>query len=54
MPLEYIKEMVADWAGAGKAITGSWEVKNWYEKCQDKIQITPKTRMIVEELINKF
>ena len=37
MPEKYAREMVADWAGAGRAITGKWETLEWYEKNQEKI-----------------
>lgn len=30
MPESYVKEMVADWAGAGRAISGRWEVSEWW------------------------
>lgn len=30
MPDAYVREMVADWAGAGRAITGRWEVSEWW------------------------
>lgn len=29
MPLTYVKEMVADWMGASKAYTGSWDMSEW-------------------------
>lgn len=32
MPLPYIREMVADWMGASKAYTGSWDMTDWLEK----------------------
>lgn len=52
IPKKYILEMIADWMGAGKAITGEWEVCNWYEKNKNKIQLNPHTKDIVEELLN--
>lgn len=51
MPEVYIREMIADWMGAGRAITGRWEVKEWYEKNKNKIILNPYTRIIVEQLI---
>jgi hypothetical protein len=54
MPLKYTKEMVADWAGAGKAITGKWEVKEWYAKNKDNILIHQKTRIYVEFILDKY
>lgn len=32
MPDRYVREMVADWAGAGRAITGKWDPLPWYER----------------------
>jgi hypothetical protein len=29
MPDRYIREMVADWMGAGKAYTGRWDIADW-------------------------
>lgn len=48
MPEKYRREMVADWMGAGRAITGNWEVWNWYEKNKDKILLEAATRSRVE------
>ena len=48
MPQRYIKEMIADWLGAGKAIHGKWEVKEWYQKNKDNMVLHPNTRNIVE------
>lgn len=30
MPRDLVREMVADWMGAGRAITGRWEAAEWY------------------------
>jgi hypothetical protein len=48
MPMKYIREMLADWMGAGKAITGKWEVYEWYQKNKDKMKMHPDTRETVE------
>lgn len=52
MPEKYIREMVADWMGAGRAIKGRWEVTEWYANNRDKIKLHPDTRKRVEELID--
>ena len=54
MPLGYVKEMVADWAGAGRAIHGRWEVTGWYEKNRQLIILHPKTRGLVEALLQLY
>lgn len=51
MPESLIREMVADWMGAGRAITGKWEVASWYAKNRDKIVLAPETRSLVDRLV---
>lgn len=48
MPTCFILEMLADWYGAGRAITGRWEAHEWYEKNKANIQVSPVTRAILE------
>jgi hypothetical protein len=44
--------MVADWVGAGWAITGTpWNVFTWYEKNADRMLLHPSTRALVEGLL---
>jgi len=51
MPERLVREMVADWMGAGRAITGRWDVATWYASNRDKILLHDATRARVEELI---
>lgn len=51
MKEKYWREMVADWLGAGKAITGRWGAVDWYMKNAKNIQLHPSTRMHVERLL---
>lgn len=51
IPRKYIKEMVADWMGAGRAITGKWDAKDWYAKNKDKIRVDERSRKIIETLL---
>lgn len=51
IPRKYVREMVADWMGAGRAITGRWDYAEWYHRNWDKIQLHPNTRAFVEALI---
>jgi len=53
MPDKFIKEMVADWAGAGRAITGKWEVSEWYMKNRLKMIMRGEDHNKVEELLAK-
>jgi hypothetical protein len=51
MPDHFIREMVADWMGAGRAITGKWEVVEWYRKNATRIKLEAGTRDRVHELL---
>jgi hypothetical protein len=51
MPDKLVREMVADWMGAGRAITGKWDVASWYEANTHKITLHPEVRVRVENLI---
>jgi hypothetical protein len=48
MPDKLVREMVADWMGAGRAITGSWDIEPWYEANKDKMILFSTTRTRVE------
>lgn len=53
MPRRYLMEMVADWMGAGRAITGKWETREWYEKNKMNIRLHVFTRGIVESILSR-
>jgi hypothetical protein len=40
-------EMLADWEGAGRAITGNKDTRTWYLNNQDKILLHPYTKEAV-------
>lgn len=48
MPQRLHREMLADWMGAGRAITRRWDVAEWYAKNTAKIMLHPETRKNVE------
>ena len=57
MSMTYIKEMVADWKGAGRTITGinnPQECKDWYNKNKDKIRVNPDTEFYVKAVLDNF
>lgn len=54
MPTTHIREMVADWIGAGQAISGQTSPRVWYKHNQDKMILHPETRAIVETLLNRL
>ncbi len=51
MPEHFIREMVADWVGAGLAITGQVEVQKWYNANYDQIILSERTRERVDFLV---
>lgn len=53
MPRKYILEMAADWMGAGRAITGEWEAREWYSNNKDKIQLASATGNQVRSILAK-
>jgi hypothetical protein len=50
MPDTYIREMVADWYGAGMA-QGKPDVMGWYRANKDKMILRSDTRDLVEQLL---
>ena len=50
MPEKLVREMVADWMGAGRAITGRWDVVGWYAQNRSKILLHDDTRARVDAL----
>lgn len=51
MPTHFAREMVADWMGAGRAITGKWDAPNWYLKNEEKIILHRETEQLVNDLL---
>lgn len=51
MPEDCVREMVADWAGAGMAIRGEWEVDAWYKRNKDNIVLHHDSRFFAESLV---
>lgn len=51
MPESLVREMVADWMGAGRAITGKWDTAGWYAANRDKIKMHSRTKTLVESLL---
>ena len=57
MRLKYVKEMICDWKGAGRAqgVENWQDVRPWYEKNKGKIQLEEITRkLFVETLIEEW
>lgn len=51
MPEIDIREMLADWIGAGWAITGQPDPRSWYEKNREKIILHTASRKMLEALM---
>lgn len=51
MPAHFVREMVADWMGAGRAITGSWDMSEWWANASPRMSLHPDTRALVERLV---
>lgn len=51
MPIKYIFEMVADWEGASRAITGNANPAGWYERNAGKMILHYETRQLVEDIL---
>jgi len=51
MPDRYRREMLADWNGAGLAINGVNDTKEFYEKRKDKIALHERTREWIEKML---
>lgn len=43
MPDDTVREMIADWMGASKAYTGSWDMESWLSKNLPKMKLHPIT-----------
>lgn len=51
MPEAVVREMVADWAGAGRGITGTWDVACWYAANAARLCLHPSTRQLAEHVV---
>ena len=53
MPEHFVREMVADWSGAGRAITGRWDVWAWYRAKRHYMDFHPSTAVLIEALVEE-
>jgi len=51
MPEADVREMLADWYGAGWAITGKPNPQLWYDRNKDRMNLHPQTRSLIERLL---
>ncbi len=51
MPNTYVREMVADWMGASRVYTGSWDMLDWLNSNFRKMQVHPSTSRLVRKTL---
>lgn len=51
IPDKYVREMVADWVGAGIAYSGKSDPSGWYNGQKDNMILHPETRLRIEQLV---
>ena len=54
MPEKYVREMVADWMGAGRAITGKWEMEAWFLDTHHKKDMCCHTWLILGDMFEEL
>ena len=52
MPETYVREMIADWIGAGHA-QGKTDTAAWYAQHGERMRLHPDTRALVERLLSE-
>ena len=51
MPSSSVREMIADWLGKGKSLTGSWDMTEWIFTNLPKMRLHPDTRKAIMEIL---
>jgi hypothetical protein len=54
MPQHFAIEMIADWMGASRAYTGSWDMKDWLIKNMPTIKVHSKTAAYLRQELDKL
>jgi hypothetical protein len=54
MPREYALEMVADWMGASRAYSGSWDMTTWLQDNHSKVSVHSKTAVYLQEILTSL
>ena len=52
VPIKYLKEMLCDWRGAGRAINGKDNTTIWYLKNKENINLNDENRRWIEKQLN--
>lgn len=53
MPELYVREMVADWLGASRAYTGSWDMTEWLRKNLPRVRLHSQSWMILKDILRE-
>lgn len=51
MPQHYALEMIADWMGASRVYTGSWDITDWLHKNMEKIRVHSSTAKYLRNVL---
>jgi hypothetical protein len=51
MPEKYVREMVADWMGAGRAYAGTWDISHWFNRHFHEAILDFDTRYMVYNIL---
>ena len=54
MPEEYALEMIADWMGASKTYTGSWDMAAWLKTNMPRISVHSKTALYLRQVLSSL
>jgi len=54
IPDKYLKEMICDWKGAGKAITGKNNIKEWWKKTANEKLINISTKIKIDKILGIY
>ena len=54
IPENYVREHIADWHGASKAYTGSWDISKWLNEHGPSMQFHGKTKRLIWEIMHEI
>ena len=54
IPEKYVKEMISDWAGAGRVYYKKTDPAGWYATNKDKLVFTENTRKLIEKILQEY
>jgi len=54
MPEKYVREMVCDWRGAGRAQNNPVPTHEWYLSNLDRLLLHPQTQALIEDTLDVF